>query len=343
MRRRTAVLTASALAGAAVVARRRAAAAAAVPAPERPAPLEGRTRTVRTDDGVELHVAEHGPADTPVVMVLAHGYTQASRLWDGTVRALLALRDDLRVVVYDHRGHGRSGRATQETATLEQLGRDLARVVDEVAGDRPVVLGGHSMGGMTLMALAEQRPELFGDRVVGAAFVGTSSGGLADVTWSLPAPVARAVKKLLPLANERAYRAELAGKGRTQVAALDRFVLFAAGASPADVQDVLAVQAECSAETIHLFLDTFTTHDRVRALEALREVPALVVAGDQDRLCPVEHSRTIADALPLGELVVYPGVGHMVHVERRLEVARHLSALVDRALAGRRPALRSVG
>jgi pimeloyl-ACP methyl ester carboxylesterase len=341
MRRRTAVLTAAAVAGG-VAARRRAAARAAAPLPERPAPLEGRRRTVTTPDGVELHVEEHGPADAPVVLVLAHGYTQASRLWHGTVRELLALRDDLRVVVYDHRGHGRSGRATQETATLEQLGQDLALVVEEVAGDRPVVVGGHSMGGMTVMALAEQRPELFGGRVVGAAFVGTSSGGLADVTWGLPRPLVPVVKKLLPLANEKAYRAELAGRRRRQVAALDRFVLFAAGASPADVQDVLAVQAECSAETIHLFLDTFTTHDRLRALAALREVPALVVVGDADRLCPVEHSRAIADALPLGELVVYPGVGHMVHVERRLEVARHLSALVDRALAGRRPTLRSV-
>jgi pimeloyl-ACP methyl ester carboxylesterase len=340
MRRRTAVLTATALAGTVAVRRR---AAAAAPLPERPPPLEGRTRTVRTDDGVELHVAEHGPQDAPVVMVLAHGYTQAGRLWDGTVRELLALRDDLRVVVYDHRGHGRSGRATPETATLEQLGRDLAGVVEEVAGDRPVVLGGHSMGGMTIMALAEQRPALFGDRVIGAAFLGTSSGRLAEVTWGLPRPLVPVVRRLLPLANERAYRAERAGRGRRQVAAVERFVLFAAGASPADVRDVLAVQAECSAETIHVFLDTFRTHDRVRALEALRAVPALVVVGDQDRLCPVEHSRTIADALPQAELVVYPGVGHMVHVERRLEVARHLSALVDRALARRRPALRSVG
>jgi pimeloyl-ACP methyl ester carboxylesterase len=55
--------------------------------------------------------------------------------------------------------------------------------------------------------------------------------------------------------------------------------------------------------------------------------------GDADRLCPVEHSRAIADALPMAELAVYPGVGHMVQLERRAEVSRRLLALVDRALS----------
>ena len=76
-------------------------------------------------------------------------------------------------------------------------------------------------------------------------------------------------------------------------------------------------------------------HDRAAALEAISHVPALVVVGEQDRLCPVEHSRAIAAALPDSELVVFPGAGHMVHLERRPEVARHLAGLVDRALARR--------
>jgi pimeloyl-ACP methyl ester carboxylesterase len=340
LRRSTPIaLTAAGLAGVAV-ARRRAAARgvdnpAPEPAPPRPAPLVGRERTVLADDGVALHVAEHGPEQADAVVVLAHGYTQASRLWDGLVRDLRAARPDVRVVVYDHRGHGRSEPCTQETSTLEHLGRDLAAVVEQVAGDTPVVLGGHSMGGMTLMALAEQRPDLFERQVVGAAFLGTSSGGLDAVRWGLPRPVVPLFKKLLPVLNEKAYQAELKGKARQQVAWFESFVNFAAGADPADVQDVLEVQRECSAATMHFFLATFSDHDRAAALEAISHVPALVVVGEQDRLCPVEHSRAIAAALPDSELVVFPGAGHMVHLERRPEVARHLAGLVDRALARR--------
>lgn len=341
MRRRTTLaLTAAAAGGAAArrsKARRAAAAltAEAASTPNRPEPPQGRERTVRTEDGVALHVEEHGPDDAEAVLVLAHGYTQAARLWGGVVRGLLEARPRLKVVVYDHRGHGRSGRATQQTATLEQLGRDLHRVVDAVAGDLPVLLGGHSMGGMTLMALAEQHPELFEGRVVGAAFVGTSSGGLDAVSWGLPGPLVPLFQKLLPVVNEKAYRAEQRGRARRQIRWFESFVNFAAGADPADVQDVLEVQKECSAETMHFFLATFSDHDRARALEALAHVPALVVVGEQDRLCPVEHSRAIAAALPRAELVVYPGAGHMVHLERRPEVVRHLAALVDRALAAR--------
>jgi pimeloyl-ACP methyl ester carboxylesterase len=336
MRRTTPIaLTAAGLVGAAVARRRRAAAhgvTAPAPAPARPV---GRERTVRTDDGVALHVAEHGPERASAVVVLAHGYTQASRLWDGLVSELRAARPDVRVVVYDHRGHGRSQASTPETSTLEHLGRDLATVVESVSGGAPVVLGGHSMGGMTLMALAEQRPDLFDSQVVGAAFLGTSSGGLDAVRWGLPRPVVPLFKALLPVLNERAYQAELRGRARQQVAWFEAFVNFAAGADPADVQDVLAVQRECSAATMHFFLATFSDHDRAAALEALGHVPSLVVVGEQDRLCPVEHSRAIAAALPGSELVVFPGAGHMVHLERRPEVARHLVALVDRALSAR--------
>jgi pimeloyl-ACP methyl ester carboxylesterase len=339
VRRRTATTLAVAAVVAAAVARHRTAMPAHEHLPARPEPPRGRESVVRTEDGVDLHVEEHGPDDATAVLVLAHGYTQASRLWGGTVRDLLAARPDLRVVVYDHRGHGRSGRTTQEAATLEQLGRDLATVIEAVTRGRdglPVVVAGHSMGGMTVMAMAEQHPELVEDTLAGVAFVGTSSGGLDAVRWGLPAPLVPVFKAALPRLNALAYRLETRGRSRVQVGWFESFVNFAAGADPSDVQDVLAVQRECSAETMHFFLATFSEHDREQALENLAHLPGLVVVGEADRLCPVEHSRRIAAALPQAELVLFPGAGHMVHLERRPEVSRHLAALVDRAVRAHR-------
>ncbi len=325
------------LAAGAVAARRRAA-GRSTPPPARPAPPRpGRVRTVTTEDGIDLHVEEFGAERPTATVVLAHGYVQSSKLWAGQVHDLLAARPDLRIVTYDHRGHGASGPTTRDRATLEQLGRDLARVLEEVVPDGPVVLAGHSMGGMTLMALAEQRPELFGDRVVGVAFVATSSGGLATITYGLPAPVARVVRKLLPVLNERAVRAEQAGKRRV-VGGLDMKLIFSSTADPADIRAATEVHRASSAETVAAFLPTFSDHDRVTALEALTGIPVLITVGEADRLCPVEHSRALADALPTAELTVYPGVGHMVQMERRPEVSRRLLALVDRALAAAPPA-----
>jgi pimeloyl-ACP methyl ester carboxylesterase len=302
-----------------------------------PAPA-GEERTVSSADGTALYVQEFGGREAAGTVVLAHGYWQSSRLWAGQIRDLTAARPDLRVVAYDHRGHGRSARCTRESSHIAQLGSDLATVLDAVAPHGPVVLAGHSMGGMTIMALAEERPELFGNRIVGAAFVATSAGGLADVTYGLPRPVAKAVLRAVPRLQAKAIRDEQAGKPHRLAPGTKRLI-FGPGADPADVRMTLDDMLCCSAETAAAFFETFADHDRRHALGALRDIPAMVVVGDHDLLCPLEHSKAIAAELPMGELSVYPGAGHMVQLERRPEVSRRLLELLDRAIpaVGRTP------
>ena len=333
---KVALLGAAVLGGAAAARRR---AATPQPAEDRPAPLppapEGRARRVVTEDGVELSVVEHGAQGTATATVLlAHGYVQSAALWNGQVRDLVEARPDLRVVSYDHRGHGRSGRTPRAAATIEQLARDMRAVLDEVAPQGPVVVAGHSMGGMTIMALAEQAPELFGDRIVGVAFVASSSGQMDAVTHGLPVPLARAVKRALPRLSELAVRAEAAGRSRP-VGALDARLVFPRGVDRALVTSVLDVHRATPAETVAAFLPTFSAHDRLQVLEALGHVCSVVIGGEKDLTCPIEHSLAIAAALPQSELTVFPGVGHMVHLERRAEVSRTLLALVDRAVPSR--------
>ena len=342
-----AALLAGAAATGVLVARRRTAATVR-DAPVRPAPADpgGRPRTVRTEDGVALSVVEHGALHSGVngataTVVLAHGYVQSAALWNGQVHDLVEARPDLHVVTYDHRGHGRSDLTPREGATLEQLARDLLAVLDAVAPSGPVVVVGHSMGGMTIMALAEEHPELFGDRIVGVGFVATSSGQLDAVTHGLPVPVARALKRALPTLSELAVRSERRGRPRP-VGWFDARLVFPRGVDRSLVSSVLDVHRQCSAETVAAFLPAFSAHDRLQVLESLSHVPSVVIAGEKDLTCPVEHSRAIADALPQSELTVFPGVGHMVHLERRAEVSRTLLALADRALAGRRRTLTAV-
>ena len=254
-----------------------------------PPPLSGRQRTVVAEDGVELAVTEHGSAEAEATFVLLHGHAQSGALWAGQVRDLLAARHDLRVVVHHHRGHGGSGRTAPESADLELLGRDLERVLDSVAPTGPVLLAGHATGGTAIMALAEQAPELFGQRIAGVALVATCSGALEEVAHGLPTAVAALTRRLRPR------------------------------------------RGDSSAWS----LPTFPAHDRLALRTAMAELPVLVVVGDQDRLCPLAHSRALAGALRAGELVVYPGAGHLVPLERRAEVSRRLLALLDRALARR--------
>jgi pimeloyl-ACP methyl ester carboxylesterase len=290
--------------------------------------VTGRPVTVTADDGVPLSAEIHGSVDAEATVVLAHGYELSQRLWARQVQALLTARPDLRIVTYDHRGHGRSGRTAAHAATLAQLARDLLAVLDAVAPTGPVLLAGHSMGGMTLTALAEERPEVFGPRVLAAAFVASSSGRLEDVTYGLPAPIAKLSQRLLPVFNERARRLEESGRGKPARPGIAR-LLFGRGATMADIHATLSVMAACPAGTVADFHHTFVEHNRVEALAALSSVPVLVLCGTKDRICPLAHSQAIAGALSHARLVVYPGAGHMLQLERADEVSRQLVGLAD--------------
>src|SRR3954453_23299736 len=135
------------------------------------------SRTVRTDDGVDLHVEVDENPDSQLTVVLAHGFTARMAEWELQREAL---RPRARLVLFDQRGHGRSGWTKLTKATIDRTGRDLGEVLDATTPEGPVVLAGHSMGGMSVMALARQRPELFGTRVVGVFLLATSAGGLVE-------------------------------------------------------------------------------------------------------------------------------------------------------------------
>jgi len=310
------------------------------PDPDRDEPFfrlpADRVRRVVADDGVPLHVEEVGPERADLTVVFCHGYTQQLAVWHYQ-RLALAEEGVGKLVFWDQRSHGRSGRSSAEHATIDQLGRDLKAVVDACAPTGSVVLVGHSMGGMTVMALADQFPGLFGDRVVGVALLSTSTGKLASVTFGLPAAMQHVTARVLPrLTKGMRGRPQLFEGGRrlgTDLAfvATKRAAFGAGEVSPSLVEFVEKMTADTPVDVIAEFYDTFMAHDKLRALDDLRRVETLVLVGSKDVITPVSHSRTMAAALPEAQLVVVEGAGHMVQLEKAALVTLHLRALVRRA------------
>jgi pimeloyl-ACP methyl ester carboxylesterase len=294
-----------------------------------------RTTTVRAGDGTQLHVEQVGPDSAPLTVVFCHGYAQELAVWHYQRKAFAG--DDVRCVFWDQRSHGHSSRGPAENATIDQLGRDLLAVLDAVAATGPVVLVGHSMGGMTVMALADAHPELFGPRITGVALIGTSTGKLADATFGLPAVLMPVTRRALPWLTRGVRRRPAPfEKGRrlgTDLAFLiARYEAFGdRDVSPALVQFVEQMTARTRIDVIAEFYDTFTTHDKLAALDVLRSVQTLVLVGGKDRVTPPEHSELIADVVPGAELVVLDGAGHMVQLEQPEATTRHLRALLGRA------------
>ncbi|SNS43122.1 Pimeloyl-ACP methyl ester carboxylesterase [Geodermatophilus pulveris] len=300
--------------------------------------MSTRELTVRTDDGIDLHVETDGDGvggdRTAPTVVLSHGFTARLGEWDLQRQAL---RSRARLVLWDQRGHGRSGWTPLARATIDRTGRDLGRVLDAVVPDGPVVLAGHSMGGMSVMALARQRPELFGSRVVGVFLLATSAGGLAThgvVGLSLRVlrrlhllrPYLFLLQVLAPGLERHRRRGTRAGRWYVR-----RYLFGRDDADPELVRQVQELLEETPLPVTMAFYATLLEHDESAALPVLARVPVTVVAATHDRLTPVDHGRRLAaDLGPSAELVVVDGAGHSVNLTRTAVVDAAFLRLLDR-------------
>jgi pimeloyl-ACP methyl ester carboxylesterase len=285
-----------------------------------------------TSDGCALHVEHSGPEDSAVTLILVHGWTQDHRTWDFV---LAGLSPGIRVLRYDLRGHGGSAPARPSCATTARLADDLAELIAGRVPDGPLVLAGHSMGGMTIMALAQRHPELVRSRVAGVALVATSSGDMDRVTLGFPGLIGRGVTGFEPrLARLLArLRGETLRVSPGMVRAVLRGLVFGDRPGRLEVRSVAEQLLCCHPASAGRFLDAIGAHAGQAGLAALCDVPAVVLAGEKDRLCPLPHAKVIADALPQAEFVRYPGAGHMLPHERPGEVAARIGSLV-RAVEG---------
>src|SRR3954463_11035408 len=156
--------------------------------------------TVTAADGTDLHVEIVEPTvpTTKPTIVFVHGFA----LDMGTFhfqRKMLAERGDYRLVFYDQPGHGRSSRLRSGQYDIAALGKSLAAVLDATVPEGHIILVGHSMGGMTIMAFAEHYPEWFGNRVTGVVLISTSAGLIDKTKLGLPTLVARASAPFFPV------------------------------------------------------------------------------------------------------------------------------------------------
>ncbi|KUL42385.1 alpha/beta fold hydrolase [Actinoplanes awajinensis] len=296
-------------------------------------------------DGVRLHAEITGPADAPVTVVLLHGWCLDRRTWRHQVDALSGMgRRTPRVIAYDTRGHGRSSATGRHGATLDQLGDDLAEVLRRLAPTGPVVLVGHSMGGMTIMEYAHRHLAEFTDRVAGLVLVSTTAEGHTHTRYGLPdhlATLLRAGETLGAglLARSGAWRPHRAVL--PVLAPVMRWLLFGDRCASDDLGLALRSVGRAPLQSIGGFRASIGSQQRLATLAAFAAVPAAVLVGDRDRLTPPACAESIAAALPHAQLTVCPGAGHMLPLERPEEVTEALLTVVRRVNCATRKNLRA--
>jgi pimeloyl-ACP methyl ester carboxylesterase len=273
--------------------------------------------TVRTDDGVDLHVEiVDGPGPA---LVFVHGYCLDMGTFHFQRREFAG---SLRSVFYDQPGHGKSTRLAKGDYTLESLGAVLRDVIKQTVPSGPMVLIGHSMGGMSIMSLIEQAPDLFDSRIKGVVLISTSAGELEEVNFGLPEMVARFRRPLLPLVRTTgqitAGVIDRVRNASTDLAWLltRRYGFGTSRPSPSLVSYVERMNSGTPTDTIARYLRTLYAHQRLLILGPLAALPVLIICGDRDWLTPLAHSEQIAGVLPDAKLVVVEEGGHVALLEK---------------------------
>jgi pimeloyl-ACP methyl ester carboxylesterase len=273
--------------------------------------------SARTSDGVRLHVVEHGSG--PLTVVLLHGWTLDHRLWRRQIADLPdRLGERVRVVAVDLRGHGESGSPALRDTTTDRLADDVHAVIRERVPDGPVVLAGHSLGGMAVLEFAHRYPDVFRHRVAGVALVSTSAEGHVHTSYGLAPWLGRIVREV---ETRAAALLTVGGTLRLHRVVLPallpavRWLVFGDRVELETLRLTIAMIGCASMRSIGGFRPSVGRMNRVDALSALESVPVRLLVGSRDRLTPPKCSEAITAALPHAELQVFDGCGHMLPLE----------------------------
>ena len=288
-------------------------------------PLGGTSLDVVSADGTLLHAELYGDQPGRPTVVLVPGWTEQLAVWNLIIRRLVDR--GFRVAAYDLRGQGLSGLPADADQRIERYGEDLEAVLIAVGAGvdhDDVIVAGHSMGGMSIMAWAAAVDA--SSRVRAAALVNTGAFELVTSSTLLPA--------FLPLAVRRAVgdRVVLGGAPAPVLSnpltrAVIRYAAFGPTASPAQVALLARMDAACPPAVRRAAGATLGLLD-VRVGVGALQVPTLVVTGTNDRLTPPVLAQQLVESLPnLTDFLLLPQTGHMSLLERPDELADALTRL----------------
>jgi pimeloyl-ACP methyl ester carboxylesterase len=303
--------------------------------------IAGEIRELDGPRGTRVTVESYGPEDAPQ-LVLAHGWVCTGRAWHEQVRRLA---DHVRVITYDQPGHARTSPPADGEYDLDLLGDTLATVLEQATRPGPVVVAGHSLGGMTILNAA-RRHAVVRDRLAGAVLLSTTSSARAEQLTletgiRAVARLDRVIRRLVPtLRDPRVTRnAERLYATTSDLSfLLARWTAVGPDADPAVVVFTQQMLLSSGFDVVVGLAEPILGVDEDAGLRALEDVPTTLVAGTHDRLTPASLTRRMAARSRAG-VVELEGIGHMSLLEAGEDVTevlrRHLDGEVARAEDGR--------
>ncbi|MDO4631780.1 MAG: alpha/beta hydrolase [Corynebacterium sp.] len=258
----------------------------------------------------KLRYYTEGDENAPVTLVFIHGYTLAAQAWH---MQIAALADQARCIAMDLRGHGKSDVCPIAEYTIDGAADDVMTVLDDAHITTPIILIGHSLGGMVLLNFLHRYPQ-FRLLCKGIVLVSTSAQPFAaeGVTKLLKLPIVNSIRDMAEANLEEAQGV------RTAVSELV-VPMVEATAALADEEKMRHLHMQLIDNTplssVIGFLDDLQEQDETAALQYLQDVPGRVLVGADDVFTPVTSSQYIVNHWPAATLTVVPDTGHMLPLE----------------------------
>ncbi len=280
-------------------------------------PLGETAHYLERDDGARLYVEEIGKGPT---VVLVHGWFCNTDSWHYQKKHL---QHSYRIVSYDQRGHRWSPVADGAQVTVEKLAADLKAVIDAKSPYEPVVLVGHSMGGMSILKFTETYPELLGDRVKGVALVDTSHLPLTSClvggsfVGKIEKPLVEPLFRWITEHHWFADRIKSIMVGTAPFLVATRYLGYGSNAPLTMLEYISDMAAETSMKgAMQAGLGLLGDAPEVD-LDPLRSsgIPVMIWVGEKDRLTRPEVSEQMARELPGSKLYVIEDTGHPSSME----------------------------
>ena len=289
----------------------------------------GEVHRLRGPSGSELNVEIYGPPAAPP-LVLTHGWGCNATEWYYLKKELAGR---FRLIVWDLPGLGLSKRPSDNDWALEKLAGDLNTVL-ELAGDRPAVLLGHSIGGMITLTFCRLFPEALGTRVSGLVLAHTTytdparttamSGLMTAIEKPILVPLCYLMIPMAPvlwLSNLLSYlngslqrSAERSGfSGHETYGQLDFAARFNVKAWPAVIARGMLAMSK---------------YDATAVLSAI-DVPTLIIAGDKDQTTVPEASRFMNERIHGSTLSVLSPAKHMGLIDHHLRFSSLVETFAD--------------
>lgn len=271
-----------------------------------------------------------------VTVVFVHGFTLAGESW---YRQFATLRNSLphsRLLTMDLRGHGQTGAVASRLCTVAGAAEDALAVINERASHGPIVLVGHSLGGLVALNILRSADAQLRERIAGVVLIATSIDRLAaqGVPQVLASPVADAVRATIESspAQVRKFREALTSLMAPSLA-------VAVFSRPTDYEVIefhAAMIHETPLTTFVGYLDDLQDHDEFAAAPYLAGLPGAVLVGNKDDVTPRSQADLILREWPEAELVEVENAGHMLP----LEVPAAVNDAIERVVAAAQQARR---